>query len=613
MTAWQPILVEFLRFGGDIGILRKGDRYLVARANEPVREFTMELDHDDFLTRLDLLRYVRDASPEEEKEAISTLAGVVTRMLALEPQTADVQVDLVLTAQELLTLPFEAAEASDGEPLVFRDGPTVEITRRVRGAFRDHASEWPSKPRVLFAAASPEQSVPTEEHKQALRRSLDPWIEPLEEAREATRDERNVLTLLEQTSLRSLRETCALAADRPYTHIHLLAHGCVVDPGITQKYGVTLHADDGAGAATATASELVEALAAGGRLPTVVMLAACDSANVGSPVVIGSSLSHSLHAAGVPVVLGSQFPLTVVGSTIATASVYGALFAGDDVRDAIHKARRAVYDQRAETGHDWMSLVAYVQLPEGYHDRLIDVRLEAELASLRTAQNWADELSRLPAPPPETYERVADRLRERIASLSRWVAQPENADRSAALDENRGLLGSAYKRLAELLFDRARLGDDPEGWKAESRVALEEAHGWYGRAFEQNLSAHWLGVQQLTLEVVLDGRIAKPWQWHAALAAAETACASDHEYWACGSRAELHLLAPYAGQRRQIAEAVRALREMKQRVGPTNRFPIESTARQLARYTTWWTSDNGLFANQKDLVQDAGRLVDEAG
>jgi len=111
---------------------------------------------------------------------------------------------------------------------------------------------------------------------------------------------------------------------------------------------------------------------------------------------------------------------------------------------------------------------------------------------------------------------------------------------------------------------------------------------------------------------VLDGRIAEPWKWDAALAAAQTACARKDEFWACGSRAELHLLAPYAGREPQPGKIVEALRDLKARGGS---YPgaIESTARQLARYLTWWTSTNGFFGDGRDLAADAAQAIDAAG
>ena len=328
----------------------------------------------------------------------------------------------------------------------------------------------------------------------------------------------------------------------------------------------------------------------------------------------GASVAQTVHTSGVPIVLGSQFPLTVAGSVLVVEYFYQSLFAGDDVRDALHQVRRRLHKERSDTGHDWMSLVGYVQLPEGYADRLVDMRLEAAMASLKTGQAWADHLAKYPAAAsPEKYDDVAQQIRERIESLRRSAGLPENVKRRAVLEENRGLLGSAHKRLAELLFARSSLGYEVDRWRQESRQALDEARRWYEQAFVDNLSAHWVGVQLLSLEAVLEGRLNKPWQWHAALEAATTARRGRDEIWAYGSLAELHLLAPCAGEKEQLGEAAQALRDLRERVPGPDLYPIESTMRQLRRYTTWWTTANGYFPGTTDLVADAGRLVDEAG
>ena len=73
-----------------------------------------------------------------------------------------------------------------------------------------------------------------------------------------------------------------------------------------------------------------------------------------------NSVAQELHHCGVPVVVGSQLPLTKPGIAPARQSVfYVRLLRGEDVRVAFHAAR---VDLRADetTGHDWLSLVGYV-------------------------------------------------------------------------------------------------------------------------------------------------------------------------------------------------------------------------------------------------------------
>jgi hypothetical protein len=149
------------------------------------------------------------------------------------------------------------------------------------------------------------------------------------------------------------------------------------------------------------------------------------------------------------------------------------------------------------------------------------------------------------------------------------------------------------------------------------REALQRSRDWYRKCAQKNLSHHWTGVQYLSLEAILDGRIANPGRWYAGVEAANL----DREngtpidgIWALGSLAELYLLAPLAGQTLPAGSAKKALAEMKARAvaeagGDT--FPLESTERQLRRYVDWWTAANGFFPGTSDLAAEAGSLLQE--
>src|SRR5207244_2665826 len=74
--------------------------------------------------------------------------------------------------------------------------------------------------------------------------------------------------------------------------------------------------------------------------PTLVTLSTCDSGNIGSVITPGGSIAHALHAAGIPWVIASQFPLWMQASTIATESIYSGLMKGDDPRWVLHSTRQ---------------------------------------------------------------------------------------------------------------------------------------------------------------------------------------------------------------------------------------------------------------------------------
>src|SRR5262249_16131838 len=146
------------------------------------------------------------------------------------------------------------------------------------------------------------------------------------------------------------------------------------------------------------------------------------------------------------------------------------------------------------------------------------------------------------------------------------------------------------------------------------RDALKRARDWYRQGFHRNTSAHWNGVQYLSLDAVLEGRIV-PSRWFAVVTAAEIDSEQPTEIWALGSLIEIYLHASFAGQNPHLDLARKALVEMKERAykarGDT--FPLESTGRQLRRYVHWWTNANGFFPNTFDLSAQAKEMLDELG
>jgi hypothetical protein len=110
------------------------------------------------------------------------------------------------------------------------------------------------------------------------------------------------------------------------------------------------------------------------------------------PCVSRTSLVHGLHAAGIPVAIGSQFPLTFPGAVIFAEAFYSKVLRGEDVRSALHSTRRALKEKGDETHQDWAALVGYVSLPEGYTDHLTpQPGLEsASSNAILQAAHWTD-------------------------------------------------------------------------------------------------------------------------------------------------------------------------------------------------------------------------------
>ena len=614
----RSLRLEFLRLNNlATGIWREGDPYLVAAgSDEPIRQFTSPLEHETFLDLVRALRYQGDA--QARRSALREIGEIAAGLLgagslaALSEGGFPLQLDLVVNPAEVAALPFEAAVDDEGNPLFARAEREVVLTRRVRHAFAETRVRWPARPRLLYAWAAPPGAgdVPAGAHEAALRKALAPWM-PLD----GSGGDSDVLSVLGESTLAGLAATCRSAVEqaKPFSHVHLLAHGYPVGSAHKQHFGIALHAEDGDLHAV-TPEEIAAALAPLVGRAVVVTLAACDSANLTNTVVSRRSVAHALHEGGFPIVVASQFPLTVPGSNLMVETFYRALLGGQDARIALHRARIALYTARQTTGHDWASLVGYLRLPEGYAEHLLDVRLESVLASLKSMQAWSDHLVARGGDDPAPLEQVAAALQDRIAALRDFLRESEATGRRGVFEENLGLLGSAEKRLAEASFARSRLGDGAQ-WGQRAREALQRSRDWYRQAWRRNLSHHWTGVQQLSLEALLDGRIASPHQWHAAVAAAEidrTSASATPAIWALGSLAEALLLAPLAGERPPADSAAGALAEMKVLVEAQpvrDTFPLESTARQLRRYIDWWTNANGFFPGTADLAAAAGALV----
>jgi hypothetical protein len=616
-SRYTSIRIELLRHGPDQGMFRPDFSYMVQVGDKPVREFNVPLDQVQFYHHIQDLN--SDANPDVRAKALEALSAVVTDVLELEdigsPGTP-VQIDLVLSAGELAALPFELAKDGAGRWLFARTDRDIEITRRNRLECEHRLTRWRAKPRVLFVAAAPSNlKIPADRHVAALKNALRPWIEPPKGLPQAAPPEAGILTIIEEASLDSIRAVCKEAADsgKPFTHVHFLAHGIAIGPSYDLRFGLALHGKSDGKIDAVEGSRIVDAMRPILDDVCVVTFAACHGGNETNTILPKFSLAQTFHGAGIPVVVCCQFPITVSGSTLFVEHFFASLFRGSDVRAALHSARGSLYEQRARIGHDWAGLVGYVRLPDTYPDHLIDVALEADLASLRTAQHWFDYVVTNPGPSgvpsPRVLGGIGTQIRDRIERLEHRRGHAEASGRKGVLEENLGLLGSAEKRLAEVHFRLWEVERTAER-HAEMKHALARSHDWYRQAFRRNMSHHWSGVQMLALSAALGGVIEDREFWFGTLAAAKIAMEDPTDYWAAGTLAETYLLAPLAGQPEMLDRAADALKQLvdRTRMHAKDGFPIESTLRQLWRYRYWWTTENGFFGPGLDLTGEAGKL-----
>ncbi len=465
-------------------------------------------------------------------------------------------------------------------------------------------------PRILFAWAQPNNTVPCEEHKNAFIKVLRPWAIPLKTSAEPIPDLGSLITILPNATLTSIKNalTVAINEGKPYTHVHLLAHGKKNSDPVAEQFLLVLNGEPNERVHIADGNELTNALVVQTDnkkyIPPIVTLVACDSGNIGSPVSPAGSLAHCLHQSGVPCVFASQFPLTQDGSVALVECLYTQLLQTSDPRAALYNTRNAL---NTNGTHDWASLVAYARFPEDIDDQMKDVRLKIMLQFMKTGNALADHVIRninniKKEKIEAAFQEVRDRLNKSITDLTSLIDQSGkdsiNKDRYA---EHYGLIASAYKRKAEHVFRVAVYqGNVTDALINESIEALKNARDWYLKGYRY-LNSHWNGTQYLSLAVCLcDTEMGEDendmWVLCKVMASSDEKYATDDESkaWAFGTLAELYFIKPFMGNM-EAAEQDSCFNKAKdylQRLNTLQKqdFPKESTARQLERYMNWWSA-----------------------
>ncbi len=166
-----------------------------------------------------------------------------------------VHLSIATTASELSLVPFELATSPPGFPgsggnFCLQTEFPVCITRRSRQV-RFKELQWNTPVRILFVIADPMRlRLPWKEHLNALIKIVEPWYYPAtkwKEAEEGTNTEIAKVLKKNQDEARSyddqikhseqltilLRATAAgisrtvreaIAAHKPFSHVHILAH-----------------------------------------------------------------------------------------------------------------------------------------------------------------------------------------------------------------------------------------------------------------------------------------------------------------------------------------------------------------------------------------------------
>jgi beta-lactamase superfamily II metal-dependent hydrolase len=635
------VSVEFLRPGPPNNqLLSPLTPYLAVCGETGAGVVHVPYEHGRFERLLKQLRY-ETGDPEDRLAMLHDLGAEMGKLLGGVPGLpgslssgmnqpgALIHLRLTLSASELALLPFELAKtpvtgSMTGENwLSLNTRPPVCVTRNIRTVSPENVI-WPERPRILFITGDP-SNVPHEEHRGVLEAAIQRFRyprrdDPKEEGEGCTRFG-ELLTILVYPALDQVMEECR---KHHYTHIHVLAHGDLdeTSPGF---YGLVLRGPDGA-PDVVSGDRFRTAITSVHHRPTVVTLASCDSANVGTVVTPGASFAHQLHEAGIPLVVAAQFPLSIEGSVPLTERLYKGLLWGEHPLLVLQEARAELHARFTANWHDWASLVVYEALPRNFSDQLDAIRYRQTKRAMDAALEKIDNaVEKEGGSDPSKLERDVE------YAIGRF---PLNGQYGV---ECIGLRASSLKRIAQARFKL--------GGKASSKdpyELLDEARLEYHRAVRGLLvnnsqtvqrlaTVHWVLVQVASLSMVL-GIEPDPGIWAAARLSAELYCEHhdlEQRAWAHGSLAELWLVrladpGLTDPERQKIQEA--ALREAKA-LGDfypgQDDFPVKSTRRQFERYLSWWGDERFVklvkthqskarewWDDQYDVKATARRLVD---
>ncbi|MBV8274803.1 MAG: CHAT domain-containing protein [Verrucomicrobia bacterium] len=646
----KVVQVEFLRGGPPHNqLLSPLTTYLAISGNAGAGIVRVPYEHAEFERRLKDLRYETGDSSDRQAmlHSCGSEMGKILGAVPGVPGALDstrggtlVHLRITLSASELALLPFEVAKgpvsdvATSDTWLSLQSRPPVCITRNIRTVSPEGVS-WPDTPRILFIVGD-RDNTPYEEHRRVLLDAIEPFLYPpepgtghVEPDLNATRQQfEELLTILVNPTLARIREECQRHA---YTHVHILAHGDL-DDASRNSYGLALQADSdtsGVVSGEQLACALTSVQDRAIHRPTVVTLASCDSANVGTVVVPGASFAHALHQSGIPLVVASQFPLSKDGSIPLTKALYEGLLWGDNPLVLLYEARAALHSGFA-FWHDWASLVVYEALPQNWAEQLDTLRYKQSKRAMNAALQRID-LAVIEKKPYELFGELHEALQNSVNRLP--------LDGQYGI-ECLGLRASSYKRLAQAVSQLP--GDDSlKHASGEPLELLQKALQDYEegacsllvndvRGVQRVATLHWLLVQVVSLAAVL-GRDVDEGQWTAAKLCADLYLKTpdrEQQAWAHGSLAELWLvrlsqpdLSPRDKQR--FSESAREHTHRLSDFYPSNdEFPIKSTRRQLERYVYWWGKSDfeqnlsdakkrnaGAWAGKYGLLETARQMI----
>ncbi len=652
MKTLETVTLELLRKGPAYNqLLSPVTEYLGLCGNFGATTVTIPWEHAQFILQARELYYPYYSTIGEDpdnlrrrQEVLNELAKRIAHLLGSIPGLAmglnsckhDApqlkHLRLVISAAELSLLPFELSKNIAGIPggqenwLSLQTTTPVCITRQVREV-NPRPVDWPTKPNILFIAASPTGRIPLQSHTEAMLSAAKPWIEniDIEEEGDLHKKTGKIITFLTNANIERIETACHA---NQYTHIHVLAHGMEDQKTAGKPFGLALHDINNPGRVdVVTGKRFAKAICplTNHPGPAVVTIASCNSGNVNSVVNnTGASFAHDLHLEGIPLVVASQFPLTFPGSVMMVEEIYGNLLWGENPFLVLHNLRTKLFTQKSTDNHDWASIVVYECLPEDLEQQLTDTAYKQTRTAINRILEHADDVIEEDTKDAEDSEETkrikSDKSKKLVGDLFKSLDKvkdrfPIAKDYEA---EIKGLQAVAEKRKAALFY-KIHLADlsISDNHKAEKNKYLKKSYkalvkSWtlYKEAIDIALlsrsdntkvqsSTHWLICQYLVLSIALH-RSLNLNHWFTAQLTAETDVrfSKDQMIWAHGSLAELYLLllAPDHQETpvRPAEAKIQAELHVRKIIEHSNAcdFPIKSTKRQFARYFNWWFNED---------------------
>ncbi|HSJ92137.1 MAG TPA: CHAT domain-containing protein [Ilumatobacter sp.] len=636
----------------EVELLRRGPRhnqllspltdYLAMCGDQAGCVVHVPWEHEEVLHLLEDLRYrVSSADPTRRARHVLDRAGAgLASMLGSVPglegmlagQVAGeadlIHLRLVESAAELAILPFEltripsaSGTLAEHSLALIPDRP-VCITRRVRGV--RPATPWPTTPRILVVSGD---DVPFADHLDVFGRVLEPWCpDAVRQVAGRPRHWRSAqLTVIERATLDEIR---AAVAERHHTHVHVLAHGAGFDEDRSGRHGIAL----GDGEVT-RGRDLALALTPPGRdLPAVVTLATCDSGAQGDIMTPGGSVAHELHAAGIPLVVASQFPISQAASVPFTEIFYGGQLAGEHPLVSLCEVRRQLATRFTDE-HAWASVVVYESLPDDFDDRLDELHYwqtrraqETALARLERLATSDDARSAMlattGAPFPADFCSPKD---DEHGSLLEVVSRASDClpTRGPFAAECAGLRGAGAKRAAEVAYWLSEAPDassDRRHRLLEScMLALESALDHYSdglrmllasdAGLQRKVTTHWIAGQVVLMRAILgldiDPDLRGLARWSARVDL-------DHvdpvvRAWAIVSHIEQAVLElAITGPDAAVSERAFQQAHDLVRVAGDDSEHVMTTHRQMRRFVAWWGADRFVEAVGLGVTRPVG-------